>query len=150
FLRILCPLSFQSQKLPNGKQQPQNAVIKELYGRVAWYQNLKLQVMKPSSTNHEVILFTGTSFSKKQLCEKDPQQPDNSLTGQLQRACWNGLIFERLPDIIEDSSPKNNCYTWEVTPAKNFIDVKMGPAPYAVDFAVSVNPYCFLLAKNFN
>jgi hypothetical protein len=136
--------------LPNRKHHPQNSVIKGLYGRVAWYQNLKLQVMKPSSTNHEVLLFTGTRFSRKQLCEKDSHQPDNSLTGQLQRACWNGLIFDLLPDIIEASSPKNNCYTWEVKPAENFIDVKMGPASYAADYAMSVNPYCFLLEKNFN
>jgi len=106
--------------------------------------------MKPNSTNHEVLLLTGTRFSKKQLCEKDSQQPEVSLTGQLQKACWNGLIFEILPDILEYAADKNGMYTWEVTAAEHFIDVKIGAAPYSVEYGMSVNPYFFLLEKNFN
>lgn len=106
--------------------------------------------MTPNSTNHEVLLFMGTSFSKKQLCEKDCKQPDNSLTGQLQRACWNGLIFEILPDILDYPAQTSSIYTWEVTPAEHFIDVKIGAAPYSVEYGMSVNPYFFLLEKNFN
>jgi len=106
--------------------------------------------MKKKAINHEVLLFTGTSFSRKQLCERDCNQPDNSLTGQLQRACWNGLIFEILPDILQYPSQTNNVYTWEVTPAENFIDVKIGAASYSVEYGMCVNPYYFLLEKNFN
>ena len=106
--------------------------------------------MKQKATNYEVLLVTSTSFSKRQFCERDSQQPNDSLTGQLQRACWNGLAFELLPDIVERLSPKSDCYTWEVTPVENFIDVKMGAAPYEFDYAMSVSPYCFLPEKNFN
>ncbi len=106
--------------------------------------------MKQKATNHEVLLCTGTTFSKSQFCDKDCQQQDNSLEAQLQRACWNGLIFEILPDIPEYPSQKNSSFIWEVIPAENFIDVKIGEAPYFIEYTMSVNPYFFLLEKNFN
>jgi hypothetical protein len=79
--------------------------------------------MKQKATNHEVLLFTGTHFSNKQFCDKDRQPPDNSLKDQLQRACWNGFIFEILPGVREYPSQKNISFIWEVIPAENFIDV---------------------------
>jgi hypothetical protein len=106
--------------------------------------------MKQRATNHEVLLFTGTNFSKKQFCNKDYRQLDNSLEDQLQRACWNGLIFEILQDILEHPSQKNSSFIWEVIPAENFIDVKIGVAPYSIEYAMSVNPYFFSMEKNFN
>jgi hypothetical protein len=96
-----------------------------------------------SAPRHQHQLF------KKTILRAGFSATNDSLTGQLQRACWNGLVFELLPDIVERLSPKSNCYTWEVTPAENFIDVKMGAVPYEVDYAMSVNPHCFLLEKNF-
>jgi hypothetical protein len=93
--------------------------------------------MKQKTTNHEVLLFTGTHFSKKQFCDKDCQPSENSID-QLQRACWNGLIFEILTGIPKYPSQKNASYIWEVIPSKNFIDVKIGEAPYSIEYAMSV------------
>ena len=106
--------------------------------------------MKHKATNHEVLLFTGTHFSNKQFCDKDRQPTDNSLEDQLQRACWNGFIFEILPGILDHPAQKNISFIWEVIPAENFIDVRIGEAPYSIEYALSVNPYFFLLGKNFN
>jgi hypothetical protein len=70
--------------------------------------------------NYEILLFTATNFLKKRFCGKvNCHQPDN-FSEQLQEACWNGLVFEILPDIIEHSSAKMTPYVWEILPAKNF------------------------------
>jgi len=105
--------------------------------------------MKQETINYEVLLFTNTSFSKRQFCEKGDTHTGNPGDSQLQNACWNGLVFEILPDIIK-SAPNNPGYTWEVIAAENFIEVKIGAAPYSPQSSTSINPYWFLLAKNFN
>ena len=138
--------------MPNTGIQLQNSIINGLYREVAWYQHLKLKprVIKQQTTNHEVLFFTNTRFSKKQFCENKCNGVDPSALSQLENACWNGMVFEILPDIIKSSSAKKDSYTWEVIPAKNFIEVKIGAVPYTVENSISLNPYLFLSIKNLN
>lgn len=106
--------------------------------------------MKPITINQEVLLFTGTSFSKSQLCEKS-QSPGKELPGsseQLQKACWAGMLFEMLPGLAEISPAKT--FVWEVIPSKTFIRVKSGTAPGPVENETSIDPYFLLPVKNFN
>jgi len=106
--------------------------------------------MKPITINQEVLLFTGTSFSKRQLCEKK-QSPGNELPGsceQLQKACWSGMLFDMLPDLAESSPVKT--FVWEVIPAKTFIRVKLGTTPGPIETETSIDPYFLLSVKNFN
>ncbi|HEV8285452.1 MAG TPA: hypothetical protein VGQ09_14140 [Chitinophagaceae bacterium] len=106
--------------------------------------------MIPEAIHYEVLFFTCNQFSKRQFCEKNDCHSDHSTEGQLQRACWDGLVFEILPDIIENPLQKGSEYIWEVEPAENFIEIKIGAAPGPVELATSVNPYLFLFKKNFN
>ncbi len=106
--------------------------------------------MKQKAINYEVLLFTNTRFSKKEFSEKNFDRVNMPDSCQLQNACWNGLVFEILPDIIQPASAKNPVYTWEVAAAENFIEVKIGTAPYSIEGATSLNPYLLLSKKNFN
>ncbi len=106
--------------------------------------------MKQKAINYEVLLFTGSHFSKKQFCKSNDNPFNNSFEDKLQKACWNGLIFQILPEITDYPLQKNENYVWEVIPAENFVDVKIGAAPYSVENGVSVNPYFFLSEKEFN
>lgn len=106
--------------------------------------------MKKSIARHEVLLFTRTTFCARQFCEGNYTSRMDSPEDQLQRACWNGLLFEVLPGILGDQSNKRTTYTWEVIPAQHFIDVKIAPTPYSINYMTSINPYFFLVGKNFN
>lgn len=107
--------------------------------------------MTPQNTNHEVLVFTNTYFSKKQFCEKgNDRKPNESFEDQLQRACWNGLVFEILPHFVEHPFQKHSVYTWEVIPGHHFIEVTMGEAPHSPEHSTSINPYLFLFRKNFS
>ncbi|MFI5186211.1 MAG: hypothetical protein ACHQF0_05770 [Chitinophagales bacterium] len=106
--------------------------------------------MKNRTIHHEVLLFTNTFFSKRQFCETNRNESSDSSCNQLQNACWNGLVFEILPDIIKQTSLKNLNYTWEVIPAENFIEIKIGAVPFTVSHKASINPYLFYSEKNFN
>lgn len=105
--------------------------------------------MKQEIINHEVLLLTGTHFSKRQFCEKSRDRADDSYSSCLQDACWNGLVFEILPGF-KSPFEKNSGYTWEVVPAESFIEVKIGATPYDIERSISLNPHLFLSEKNIN
>ena len=62
--------------------------------------------MKPNPIIREILLVTTTTFSKRQLCETDVQDKNSQLTPaeQLEAACWNGLVYELLPEIMQKRS----------------------------------------------
>ena len=106
--------------------------------------------MKPTTINQEVLLFTGTSFSKRQLCEKDLTNGNEAAgsSEQLQKACWSGMLFEMLPDLLEISPVK--IFIWEVIPGETFIRVKSGTTSESIERETSIDPYFLLSVKNFN
>jgi hypothetical protein len=111
---------------------------------------IKNTIMKQKAINHEVLLLTGTSFSKRQFSPKNNNQANDSRCSDLQNACWNELVFDILPGIINPFSGRNLSYTWEVVSAESFLEVKIGAAPYDVEKGMSLNPHLFLSKKNIN
>ncbi len=107
--------------------------------------------MKTNSTQQEVLLMTGTSFSSRQWCEKTDQGQNNFTNKeQLQNACWNGLLQEMLPEICKPTAENKNLYLWQITEAKSFIDLELGEVPEEIEKNHSINPYSFLPAQLFS
>lgn len=101
--------------------------------------------MKTNSTQQEILLMTGTSFSSRQWCEKtDPVQNNFTDKEQLQNACWNGLLQEMLPEICKPTAEDKNLYLWQITEASSFIDLELGEVPGEIEKIYSINPYSFL------
>lgn len=58
--------------------------------------------MKARSTQQEILLLTGTKFSEREWAEKLVEDKNKlSATDKLEDACWNGLLDEMLPEIIQ-------------------------------------------------
>ena len=101
--------------------------------------------MKTNSTQQEILLMTGTSFSSRQWCEKpDPVQNHFTDKEQLQNACWNGLLQEMLPEICKPATGNKNLYLWQITEANSFIELELGEVPGEIEKYRSINPYSFL------
>jgi hypothetical protein len=66
--------------------------------------------MKQKATNYEVLLVTSTSFSKRQFCERDSQQPNDSLTGQLQGPVGMGWLLNCSPTLLNAFPKKRLLY----------------------------------------
>jgi len=81
--------------------------------------------MKPQAIIRELLLFTDTSFAKREL------------------ACWSGLIFEMFPDLFNRSDRKNMC-VWKVNQAEQFIHVELGSTSVSPEHKTSIDPYFFL------
>ena len=102
--------------------------------------------MKPQTINQEILLFTDTSFAKRELREReDTNRNDakNSVADKLEKACWSGLLFEMLPGIFNKNGQKN-MYVWKVDQAEQFIHVALGNTSGFIAYETSIDPYFFL------
>jgi len=105
--------------------------------------------MKTNSTQQEILLITGTSFSSRQCCDKDDTSKFNERE-KLENACWNGLLPDMLPEIFEQPSAAKKLYLWEIRETESFIEVEMGEYPEPRDNYLSLDPYAFLSAQTYN
>jgi len=105
-----------------------------------------------NSTQQEVLLITGTTFSSSQLSKKDESAKPNNLTEieQLQEACWNGLLQELLPEIFDKNIAEKKSYLWQIREGKSFLELEWGDFPEEKDNFFSIDPYDFLEAENYN
>jgi len=100
--------------------------------------------METKSTQQEILLFTNTRFSSRQWTEKDETGKDNrSSREKLEEACWNGLIWQILPEICE--KPNDISMTlWEINVANSFFDLNFSEFPRDIEKEFSIDPYKFL------
>jgi len=108
--------------------------------------------MKNNTTQQEILLMTGTTFSSRQLCEKDDTGKLNHFTEieKLEEACWSGLLREMLPDIFEQPDNAKMLYLWQVREGASFIELELGEFPTGKDNYYSIDPYSFLKINSFN
>jgi hypothetical protein len=95
--------------------------------------------------------MTNTSFSRQQWCEKDPSKMNKcSQTEQLEDACWNGLLYEMFPGIVERSAAGKQLYLWQIRHGESCLQIELCEEPKAIDLWYSIDPYSFLLATSYN
>ncbi|HMG68249.1 MAG TPA: hypothetical protein VK588_11210 [Chitinophagaceae bacterium] len=107
--------------------------------------------MKQQPVNQEVILFTSTSFAKKEFCELDPpvsgKRKDH--VDELEKACWSGLVFDMLPGLFNTAAPKRR-YIRQVRKAQNFLLMTLGPVAFNQEYETSIDPYYFQISLQYN
>ena len=102
--------------------------------------------MKTNSTQQEILLVTGTSFSSREFCETSDGLNYNHLTEKekLEVACWNGLLPDMLPEIFEQHPVNKKLYLWEMMEGSLFIELKLGEIYLELEKQFSIDPYSFL------
>ncbi|MEP6616061.1 MAG: hypothetical protein ABJA57_05750 [Ginsengibacter sp.] len=102
--------------------------------------------MKTNSTQQEILLMTGTTFSSRQFSDRDDDGKKSKLSEreQLEEACWNGLLPQMLPEIYEHPKDDKKLYMWQITEAASFIEIELGELPEEKEKIFSIDPYSFL------
>jgi hypothetical protein len=108
--------------------------------------------MKTDSTILEILLFTTTSFSQRQLCETDARDRDNNLAPaeQLEAACWNGLLHEMLPEVLYAPNSHEKLFLWQVDMRENYLRISMAACPPVLEEYFTLDPHIFLQTKRMN
>ena len=63
---------------------------------------------------------------------------------QLLQACWNGLLWEMLPELLAHAEYPKKLYLWQVVEARNFFVLELGESKIVIDKSASIDPYYFL------
>jgi hypothetical protein len=102
--------------------------------------------MKATSTQQEILLMTGTSFSNRQSQEKADSDKSRNLSEKerLEEACWNGLLKEMLPEVFKEIDADKELYLWQIKEASSFIELELAEFPEEKDRYLSLDPYAFL------
>ena len=101
--------------------------------------------MKTDTVNQEILLVTTTTFANKEWCEKNAQEGTHqSPIEHLEEACWNGLLDELLPEIIEKSVFGKSLSMWQIRQCKSFLEIELGEYPVSIENYFSLDPYSFL------
>ena len=106
--------------------------------------------MKNNGTQQEILLLTGTSFSQRQLCEKDEIKQASTDKEQLEEACWNGFIKELLPEIVQKPESGNCLFLWQIRKAESFLEIELCDTHLAIDSHTSIDPYNFFETIHYN
>lgn len=108
--------------------------------------------MEEQSTQQEVLLLTGTSFSARQRIENEGMKSNPNLdeTSQLEEACWNGLLPAMLPEIWAMNNIDKPVYIWKIREGAAFLEVEIGDVPRDMDAYYSLDPYAYALTRSYN
>jgi hypothetical protein len=106
--------------------------------------------MEKNTVQKEILLLTGTTFSSRQYHDKDDPGNSRNLSPaeQLEEACWNGLLYDMLPEVFgQPATDEKKLYMWEIKEGKSFLEVELGEFPDEKDKYFSIDPYSFMETK---
>jgi hypothetical protein len=97
----------------------------------------------------EILLFTNTRFSSKQLCGRhvDYNESVSWEYTKLEDACLKGLLREAMPELYSDACTDKNLVLSKIILADQFLELEYGELTQRNNFSLSINPYLFLRAQ---
>jgi hypothetical protein len=109
--------------------------------------------MKQQHIHHELLVFTTTSLSRKVFCEtnNNDKNANMSLAEKLEQACWDRLLNEMFPEVIDSGSTlPAKMFIRGIYPGKYFLLIDLVDTLGVIDSVRSVDPYLFLTELNLN
>lgn len=102
--------------------------------------------MKNTSTNQEILLLSNTSFFKRDWVDLKDNKNDKQLSQKerLIKLCWNGMLKEMIPEILQTEPGKKPLTLWEINESGNMLDLRYGDINQEMNDEWSINPYVFL------
>lgn len=106
--------------------------------------------MKTNAIQQEIILVTNSTFSQREWCQMNSNKKKTlSHEEQLQEACWNGMLNELLPEIMERTENGKLLYLWHIRQGKSLI-IELSEFPVSIDKPFSIDPLLFVHEALFN
>ena len=101
--------------------------------------------MKTKSIQQEILLLTGSRFATKEWAEKNVQEKSKlSATEKLEEACWNGLLDEMLPGMIEKTAKGKQLFLHNIRECESFLEIDLSESSIEIEGKFSIDPYYFV------
>ncbi|MEO6455479.1 MAG: hypothetical protein ABIN97_15475 [Ginsengibacter sp.] len=107
--------------------------------------------METHYVQQEILLITGTKFSAREWAEKNIEDKNKlTATEYLEDACWNGMLDEMLPELIEKATDGKKLFLWHIRHCRSFLGIELSESSPSIDPEFSVDPYFFVRTQNMN
>ncbi len=102
--------------------------------------------MKKITTNREILLLSSSRFFQRDWCALNSNTNTKKLSQkeQLIQLCWNGMLKEMIPEILETQPGNKPLTLWEINESGNMLDLRYGDINEEMNDEWSINPYVFL------
>ena len=117
-----------------------------LQNRIKVLSKIKALQMKNKSTNLEILLISNASFFQRDWSELNTNKNDKQLSQKekLIHLCWNGMLKEMIPEIVQTEVGKKPLTLWEINQSGNMLDLRYGDIDREMNDEWSINPYVYL------
>ncbi|MBA2249904.1 MAG: hypothetical protein H0W12_06890 [Chitinophagaceae bacterium] len=101
--------------------------------------------MKTKFTQQEILLITGSNFSSRECSDENIADKSKlSASEQLADACWNGLLDQMLPELVERTADGKKLLLWNIKEYNSFLELELCESNTKSDPVFSIDPYRFL------
>ena len=102
--------------------------------------------MKKTTQNQEILLISNSRFFQKDWSELKSNNTDkqHSQKDKLIHLCWNGMLNEMIPEILQPETGKKPLTLWEINESGNMLDLRYGEVDMEMNDEWSINPYVYL------
>ena len=107
--------------------------------------------MKTQSIQQEILLITGTKFSSREWAEKNVEDKNKlSADEHLEDACWNGLLDEMLPELVQKTAEGKKLFLWHIRHCRSFLGIELSEFSPSIQPEFSIDPYFFVPSQIMN
>jgi hypothetical protein len=101
--------------------------------------------MEPGAAQQEILLYTDSQFAHRKWAEKDAgESADLSAKEQLEKACWDGLVKELIPELDITLRANRKLWLWQIHETQSFLALDFYEVPGPKENDVSIDPYLFM------
>jgi len=101
--------------------------------------------MEPNIMQQEVLLNTDTQFAHRQWADKDSISSERlSAIEKLEKACWDGLVKELIPELDITRLHNKKLWLWQVHETRSFLALDFYEYPGPKEKYASIDPYLFI------
>ena len=103
--------------------------------------------MYTDTLQQEILLVTGTTLSRRQLSSRENINDGKDLpeSENLEKAIWDGLLDELLPEIITN----RKLQIWQIWDTEFSLQIELSKYP-SEEKSSSINPHYFLRTLEYN
>ncbi len=107
--------------------------------------------MEPITTQQEILLSTDSNFAHRKWSDLDAAGSENlSAIEQLEKACWDGLVKELIPELDITLISNKKLWLWQIHETRSFLALDFYEFPGPKENEASIDPYLFLQGKSGN
>src|SRR4051812_15079909 len=107
--------------------------------------------MELNIIQQEVLLIMDSQFAHRPWADKDPKASANlSSIEKLEKACWDGLVKEMIPELDITLETDKKLWLWHVHETNSFLALDFYEYPVAKEKESSIDPHLFMEGTNSN